>query len=167
MSSQVTTAIAASLEGLDQETQILWHGGEALASGIERFTNLIEPFEHLRSIGKIRHSIQTNGTLISDKWCDFIKHYNIGVGVSVDGPMMSNMRRVDWNNNPAFDRTISGIHKLQEHTIPFRVIAVVSEANATDTDAFYKFFSKLAARPRNRIFWVGLLYYNVYTKNVF
>jgi len=143
MSPQVTTAIATSLENVNQETQILWHGGEALASGIGRFTKLIEPFEHLRSIGKIRHSVQTNGTLISDKWCEFIKHYNMGVGVSIDGPRVSNARRVDWNNNPAFDRTISGIRKLQEHTIPFRVIAVVSEINATDTDAFYEFFRKL------------------------
>lgn len=34
----------------------------------------------------IVHSIQSNGTLLSQAWCDFIKRHDIRIGLSIDGP---------------------------------------------------------------------------------
>jgi len=146
MSKEVTVAIVRSIKNLEQSTQILWHGGEPLACGISRFTELIEPFEKLRKTGKIRHSLQSNGTLISEKWCDFLKHYEFSVGVSIDGPRENNSRRVDWRGKSTFDAALRGIHKLHEHDIPVRIIAVVSNVNVSNPQAFYDFFKDLGCK---------------------
>jgi uncharacterized protein len=45
--------------------EIVWHGGEPLAIGRTKFTELLEPFEPLRLAGRIQHKVQTGRTLIS------------------------------------------------------------------------------------------------------
>ena len=50
---------------LEHTVNILWHSGEPLICGVKKFIELLKPFESLRKQKKIRHSIQTNGTLIT------------------------------------------------------------------------------------------------------
>lgn len=139
----IPVAIASSLSNLDHTIEILWHGGEPLVVGITRFRQLLEPFEQLRQKKLVRHSIQTNATLITDEWCGLFKEFGFTIGVSIDGPAQHNYRRVAWDEKPAFNSIIRGIEKLKEHKIGFGVIAVVSDVNATNAREFYDFFRQL------------------------
>jgi len=143
MDVSVAQSIARSISHINQMTQILWHGGEPLTAGVSRLTKLVEAFESLREQRRVRHSLQTNGTVISDKWCKFLKHYGFTVGVSIDGNAKQNRRRVDWRGRSSFNAAMRGIETLRKNGIPFRIIAVVSVANVDDPGEFYEFFKNL------------------------
>lgn len=126
MTPIVAAAVAAGIEPDWPPIEIVWHGGEPLAVGPRRLAALLEPFEPLRQAGRVQHKVQTSATLITDAWCELFERYEIGVGVSIDGPREANRHRVDRAGRPMFDRIVAGIETLQRHGIPFIVLAVVS-----------------------------------------
>ena len=147
MSSEVAAALATSVAQLADSGSppigIVWHGGEPLAVGLEKFTALLAPFEDLRRAGRVHHYVQTNATLITDTWCDLLAAYDIRVGVSIDGPAAVNTDRVDLRGKPAFDRILRGIRHLHRHGIPFSVISVVGTASITRPEELLEFLASL------------------------
>jgi uncharacterized protein len=108
---------------------VIWHAGEPLVVPVGFYQTAFETIEALRP-GRldIRHSIQTNGLLISPAWCELFKKWNVGVGVSVDGPKhLHDLHRVTRSGRGTFDRTIEGIRMLRREEVPFHVISVLSE----------------------------------------
>ena len=93
----------------------------------------------------VTHSFQTNGTRITQQWCDFFKKHNVQLGVSIDGPKsIHDANRVDWAGNGTFDRVLRGLTLLRENQQPFSVIAVVTRASVYRVDDFWQFFKELA-----------------------
>ena len=69
---------------VDQQVTVLWHAGEPLAPGVKYYRQAIEIVErHAPKDVKVRYSVQTNGTLINDDWCQLFNEKNFEVGVSV------------------------------------------------------------------------------------
>ena len=128
MTSQVAAAVADGIDASWGSVEVVWHGGEPLAVGAKRCVELLEPFEPLRRAGSVQHKVQTGGgTPITDAWCDVFERYEIGVGVSIDGPRDLNHHRVDRGGYAMFDRAVAGVETLKRRDIPFSVLAVVSE----------------------------------------
>jgi uncharacterized protein len=149
MTPAVTAAIAAGFEPDWAPVEVVWHGGEPLTVGPTRFVELLKPFESLRRAGRVQHKVQTGATLITDRWCDLFERYEIGVGVSIDGPRALNHRRVDRAGRPMFDRTVAGITKLTEHGLPFIVLSVVGHDSTHRAVDVLDFLRGLGCR------WVG------------
>ena len=64
---------------------IIWHAGEPLVLPVSYYEAAFSAIEVSRPLDlELRHSIQTNGMLLSQEWCDFIKKWHVGLGVSVD-----------------------------------------------------------------------------------
>jgi uncharacterized protein len=64
-----------------------WHGGEPLLAGIDFFRKVVSlQKKHKPSEVKIVNGVQTNGTLIDNKWAWFFAENNFIVGISIDGP---------------------------------------------------------------------------------
>ncbi len=148
MSVEVASAVARSAAELTEEVAgeplgIVWHAGEPMALGIRRFTSLLAPFEPLRAESQVRHYIQTNATLITSAWCDFLTDYEFRVGVSIDGPAALNAHRLDRRRRPAFARIMKGIDRLRERDIAFSVIAVVSQESIHDPESLLDFLAGL------------------------
>ena len=58
----------------------------------------------------MRHSFQTNGMLIDAEWCALFRDWNVGVGVSIDGPReLHDANRKTRSGDGTFDKTIAGI----------------------------------------------------------
>ena len=96
---------------------------------------------NVRGVG-VAHSFQTNGTMISDEWCSFIRANNLRVGVSIDGPDFLNDRnRKTRGGRGTFSQVISGIKRLQDHGIPFHVITVLTRESLDYPDELFEFFS--------------------------
>src|SRR6187399_1535995 len=69
-----------------QEIVIAWQGGEPSLMGLDFFRRSIEYEKTYLPQGKtILNTIQTNGTLLDDEWCEFFKANNFLVGLSLDG----------------------------------------------------------------------------------
>jgi len=89
----------------------------------------------------VKHSFQTNGTLIDDDWCAFIAEAEIAVGVSVDGPQrLHDRNRVTRNGRGTFDKTIAGIRRLKQHGVPFHVISVLTAESLAAPQEMFDFY---------------------------
>jgi uncharacterized protein len=108
---------------------VIWHAGEPLVVPISFYEKAFEAIEGLRPASlKLRHSIQTNGMLITPAWCELFKKWDVGVGVSIDGPKhLHDAHRVTRTGRGTFDQTITGLRVLQQEGVPFHVISVLSQ----------------------------------------
>jgi uncharacterized protein len=121
---------------------IIWHAGEPLVLPPSYYQTAFEAIEELRPAGiQLHHAIQTNGMLIDQDWCDFIKKWCIGVGVSIDGPQhLHDANRVTRSGKGTFDRTLAGIRLLRRENVPFHVITVLSEKSMSAPDELLEFY---------------------------
>lgn len=63
-----------------------WHGGETLMRPISFYRRALE-LQRRYALGRqIDNCLQTNGTLLTDEWCEFFRENKFLVGVSIDGP---------------------------------------------------------------------------------
>jgi uncharacterized protein len=125
------------------ELSVIWHAGEPLVMSPEFYEHAFQTIEELRPASvHVRHSMQTNGMLISRKWCEFFKVWRVGLGVSIDGPRQINdAHRVTRTGKSTFERTLAGIRLLREEQVPFHVISVLSQRSmdaAEEMLAFYE-----------------------------
>jgi uncharacterized protein len=91
----------------------------------------------------ITNSLQTNGTLLTAEWCQFLKKNNFMVGISLDGPKEIHDRyRRDRKGNGTFDQVIRGLKLLQKHKVDYNVLACVARDTAKRPVDVYRFFKK-------------------------
>ncbi len=111
-----------------QGLTVIWHAGEPLVVPISFYQTAFAAIEAARPASlQLRHSFQTNGMLITPEWCELFKQWDVGVGVSIDGPKhLHDAHRVTRSGGGTFDKTIAGIHTLQRENVPFHVISVLS-----------------------------------------
>ena len=69
------------------EITVVWHAGEPLVVPVSFYREAFDAIERMRPPSVIvKHSFQTNGMLIDAEWCRLFLDWNVGVGVSIDGP---------------------------------------------------------------------------------
>jgi uncharacterized protein len=98
---------------------------------------LQKPFSGTKTIS---NSLQTNGTLLTDEWCAFLKRHNFMVGISIDGPKaIHNRYRRDHKGKGTFDRVMQGLKLLQKHKVDYNVMACVARETAKHPREVYRF----------------------------
>lgn len=111
------------------QLSIVWHAGEPLVASRQFYRQAFDLVS--RTLGpevQVRHSIQTNGTLINERWCALFRQYAVRVGVSLDGPaFLHDRHRTTRQGGPTHARVMEGVKALQLNEIPFHVISVVTE----------------------------------------
>ncbi|MGL5263467.1 MAG: radical SAM protein [Candidatus Rhabdochlamydia sp.] len=96
--------------------EVIFHGGEPTLQSIKNFEEICSLIQKdLLGLVKITFKIQTNATLITDEWIEIFSKYNIGVGVSLDGPQEYNdINRIDHRNKGSYAAARLGIERLQK-----------------------------------------------------
>src|SRR5882757_6010324 len=124
------------------EVDVAWQGGEPTLIGLEFFKRSVELVNKLKRPGqKIQYTIQTNGTLLDDKWCAFFKQNNFLVGLSVDGPKhLHDVYRVNKGGAGSFDQVMRGLLFLKKHKVDFNILCTVHAANQHYPLEIYHFF---------------------------
>jgi uncharacterized protein len=133
--------VFASGWACDQLT-VIWHAGEPLVMPVGYYEEAFKLIESLRPQDiQVRHSFQTNGLLLSKNWCDLFKKWQVGVGVSIDGPRRFNdAHRVGRNGRSTFDKVIAGIRLLRSEQVPFHVISVLTHQSLDSPDEMLEFY---------------------------
>jgi len=121
--------------------EFVWQGGEPTLLGIDFFKRMIKLQRAFARQKTITNSLQTNGTLLNDEWCDFLKRHNFMVGISLDGPKEIHDRyRQDRQGNGTFYLVIRGLKLLQKHKVEYNVLACVARDAAKRPLDVYRFF---------------------------
>jgi uncharacterized protein len=120
---------------------IAWQGGEPTLMGVDFYRRSVE---YARKYQKpdtiVEFTMQTNGTLLDDEWCEFFREQNFLIGLSLDGPRdLHDTYRVDRNGAGSFDRVMRGLRLLQKHRVDFNILCTVHAANAARPLEVYRF----------------------------
>ena len=131
---------------------ILWHAGEPLAVPLKWYRTAFEIInKYPGAKANIQHSFQTNGTLLNDDWCEFIKDNNIEVGLSIDGPdHIHDFHRKTRKGEGTHAKAMKGLACLQRNEVPHGVVSVVSNESLDYADEIFEFYRD------NKINGVGL-----------
>jgi uncharacterized protein len=123
------------------EVTISWQGGEPTLMGLDFFRRALEYEQKYRKPGMtIRHTLQTNGTLLSPEWCEFFRDNDYLIGLSLDGPRaLHDTFRVDKGGKPTFDRVMGGVRLMQQHKVEFNILCTVNAANGDRPQEVYRF----------------------------
>jgi len=118
---------AHCLRSGQEEVGITFHGGEPTLVGPERFSGFCAGAEAaLEGIAKTRFSIQTNGTMINERWVDVFRRHDVCVGVSVDGTKEEHdLYRVDRLGRGSYDSVARGLKMLSDGGLAPQALSVI------------------------------------------
>lgn len=123
------------------EAQLVWQGGEPTMRGLDFYRTAVELADKYRRPNqRVTHAIQTNGTLLDDEWCTFLKEHDFLVGLSADGPReMHNSYRVNRAGRGTFDLVIRGWDLLRKHEVDTNILTTIHAANQDHPLEVYRF----------------------------
>jgi uncharacterized protein len=123
------------------QVTVAWQGGEPTLMGVDFYRRAIELQEKYRRPGMtFENTMQTNGTLLNNEWCEFFNENDFLVGISIDGPrQLHDAYRVDKSGRPTFDRVMRGLRLLQKHGVEYNNLVTVNRVNANHPLEVYRF----------------------------
>jgi uncharacterized protein len=121
---------------------IAWQGGEPTLMGLNFFKRSIEVINKtLRPGMQVEMTLQTNGVLLDEAWCQFLHKNNFLVGISIDGPReLHDAYRKDKAGHSVFDKVIQSVRLMQKYGVKFNVLCTVNTVNSQHPLEVYRFF---------------------------
>ncbi len=119
-----------------------WQGGEPLLMGLDFFKDAVAfQKKHARPGQIIENSLQTNGLLLDDKWCEFLRNENFLVGISLDGPApIHDYYRKDNTQRGTFKDVMQSIGLMKKHGVQFNILCLLTDLNIKSPVSLYNFF---------------------------
>ena len=107
-----------------KEKSVAFQGGEPTLAGLDFFRSVAQyPAEK---------SLQTNATLITDEWAEFLAAGHWLVGASVDGP--APVHDLFRGSHAA---TVAGIRRMERAGVDYNLLTVVSQSNVSNPVGTY------------------------------
>jgi uncharacterized protein len=121
---------------------IAWQGGEPTLMGLNFFRRSIEVIKKNARPGmQIEKTLQTNGVLIDEEWCRFLRDNNFLVGLSADGPKyLHDAYRRDKKGNSVFGKVVNAVRLMQKYNVEFNILCTVNAKNSQHPLEVYRFF---------------------------
>lgn len=123
------------------EIAFTWHGGEPTLLGLDFFEKVVSlQAKHTPTGRRVSNDLQTNGTLLSDAWCAFLRESRFLVGLSVDGPRhLHDLYRRTRNGSSSCEAVVAASRRLKRYGVPFGTLTTVNRINATMPLDVYRF----------------------------
>jgi len=124
-----------------EEIDFAFQGGEPTLLGIDFFRRVVQlQKKHVPATMRVRNSLQTNGVLLDDHWCEFLREHDFLVGLSIDGPVnLHDEYRRDKQGRGTFDRVTRAMRRLFRHGVQFNALTCVNRHNADHPVRVYRF----------------------------
>ncbi len=93
-----------------------WHGGEPTLAGLDFYKKALElEKKYLPRGWEAWNNLQTNGLLLNEGWCRFLKENRFDVGLSIDGDMeVHDFNRRLPNGAGTYERVRAAIRRLRD-----------------------------------------------------
>ena len=132
--------IRQTIEASDGTVSFTWHGGEPTLAGLDFYQKVVElEKKYLPRGWEVWNNIQTNGLLLNDEWCRFLRENRFDVGVSIDGAQwVHDKNRRDRGGNETYQRTVRAVRKLQSVGIQPDLLCTVTSSAASDPLGVYR-----------------------------
>lgn len=134
-----------------------WQGGEPTLMGLAFFQRVVElQNKYAKPQQRIGNDLQTNGILLNDDWCIFLKKHNFLVGLSIDGPAeFHDKHRYSKGGKSTHAKVMQAVARLHQYQIPFHALCVVNRDNSKKPIDVYRFLRD-QVRPRMIQFIPGM-----------
>ena len=131
-----------------REINFVWQGGEPLLAGLSFYKKALALQERYAPDGvTISNSLQTNGTLINDAWCQLFREHGFIIGLSLEGnEALQDYHRPDKRGRSTWSAALRGIDLLHQHQVDFNLLVVVHNEMAAHAAAIYDRLVSLGAR---------------------
>lgn len=134
--------IFRDLERGDSVT-LAFQGGEPTVAGLDFFRFFAEKVEAVRGEVRVSWALQTNGTLLDEDWCAFLKEKDFLVGLSLDAMQASHdENRVDAEEKGTFARVSAARALLEKHGVEYNILTVLTNALARHPQQVWNFLCK-------------------------
>lgn len=134
--------IQKALEFADGEpVAFAFQGGEPTLAGLPFFRQFVGGVKRLNQKNSpIFFSIQTNGTIIDDKWAAFFAKNRFLVGLSLDGDLAGNQFRKNPSGQNTFYKILNAAEILKKHRVEFNILTVLTGYCAENGERIYRYF---------------------------
>lgn len=124
-----------------QQIVFSWQGGEPTLLGLDFFKKVIKIQKSYAPRNKqIVNDLQTNGILLNNEWCQFLKQNQFFIGVSIDGPKeIHDHYRVSRAKKGTFEKVMTAIKRLNDYQIPFATLTCITQESAPHALDIYRF----------------------------
>lgn len=123
-----------------------FQGGEPTLRGLPFFEKAVEYQKQYNRNGiRVQNALQTNGLLLDESWCQFLKDNHFLVGVSLDGSreVHDTYRHLrSAAKEGTFERIVKNIELLERFHVDFNVLTVVHKKVAQQVEEIYRFYEK-------------------------
>ena len=131
----------------NDEVNFLWQGGEPTLAGLDYFQQIVTLQRKHAAGKKISNALQTNATLLDERFCEFLAKERFLLGVSVDGPerFHDSLRR-SKGDSPTLSDTLRGLTLIKQFQIEFNLLCVVHRDNALHPLEVYEYLKSIGGR---------------------
>lgn len=121
-----------------------FQGGEPTLAGLEFFEDFSAYAENAKPKGvKISYSIQTNGILVDESWCEYFAKYKYLVGLSLDGDRgLHDLCRKEADGEGSFDDVTRAAKLMKKYNVDFNILAVITAQSARHAISLFGFWKK-------------------------
>jgi uncharacterized protein len=124
----------------------VWQGGEPSILGVDYYRKAVELQKKYANGKTIENSFQTNGTFLTEEFCQFFKENNFLLGISIDGPQhLHDHYRKDNQGRPTWAKVMKGIEMLRKHGVEFNTLSVVNRKTSKEPLAVYNFLKDIGS----------------------
>ena len=123
---------------------IAFQGGEPTIAGLDFFKKAVAYAKELNvNHCKVDFALQTNGTLLTQEWCQFFAENRFLVGVSLDGVKDTHDRnRLDAEDKGTYQRVTRALQMLESAGCDFNILTVVTKDTARNFRKIYGFYER-------------------------
>jgi uncharacterized protein len=145
MSNQVMEAYIRSCAAANMNAPgdiiFAWQGGEPTLMGVDFFHRAVALEKKYSQGHAFQNTLQTNGILLNDRWCEFLAKHNFLVGLSLDGPdLIHDYHRIDGRGEPTSEKVLRALRLLKKHGVEYNILACVSRKSSEYPLEVYRFF---------------------------
>ena len=129
MATEVSRAlIEKAVTAAEGSVSFLFQGGEPTLAGLDFYRDFAAHVEKTAPPGlTVQYSIQTNGTLLDEAWCGFLRENRFLVGLSLDGSRECHDRfRKDGAGKGTYHRVLRAARLLERTGVEYNVLTVVT-----------------------------------------